>query len=82
MFCKAPKNGLLDRVLYKCFIIIIIIITCISFFTTFRKAEIEARIRKRVALEEKAFRLVEKLLESPISKEFLIEAVCIITCNL
>ena len=28
MSCKAPKNGLLDRALYQCFIIIIMIYYC------------------------------------------------------
>ncbi|KAK2145427.1 hypothetical protein LSH36_682g01061 [Paralvinella palmiformis] len=41
---------------------------------TNKRAEIEERIRRRVAFEEKAFRLVERLLENPISEEFLIEA--------
>ena len=36
----------------------------------------EAKIRRRVALEEKAFRLVERLLDNPVTEELLLEAVC------
>ncbi len=41
----------------------------------FRKAELELKIRKRVACEEKAHRIVERLLDNPIETEFLIDCV-------
>jgi hypothetical protein len=44
---------------------------------TEKKKLLEAKIRKQVACEEKAFRVVERLIENPISEEFLIDAVYI-----
>ena len=35
----------------------------------------ELKIRKRVALEEKAHRIVERLLDNPVVPEFLIDCV-------
>ena len=40
-----------------------------------RKEELEAKIRKRVALEEKAFRIVESFLDGPVNEEDLTDAV-------
>lgn len=41
---------------------------------TEKKKLLEAKIRKQVACEEKAFRVVERLIENPISEEFLLDA--------
>jgi phosphoribosylformylglycinamidine (FGAM) synthase PurS component len=38
-------------------------------------SELEKKIRKQVACEERAHRLVEQLLENPITEQFLIQAV-------
>ena len=40
-----------------------------------RKSELETKIRRQVACEERAHRLVEQLLENPVSENFLMEAV-------
>ncbi|XP_006821462.1 uncharacterized protein LOC102805738 [Saccoglossus kowalevskii] len=44
-----------------------------------RKASLEAKIRKQVACEERAFRIVEKLLDNPITEEYLIDCAKFIT---
>ncbi len=41
----------------------------------FRKAELELKIRKRVACEEKAHWIVERLLDNPIEAEFFTDCV-------
>lgn len=38
-----------------------------------RLADIEKRIRRRITLEEKAFRIVEQLLDNPIEEEYLLD---------
>ncbi|KAK3604385.1 hypothetical protein CHS0354_011871 [Potamilus streckersoni] len=43
------------------------------------KAEIERRARKQVSCEEKAFRIVERLLDNPITEEFLTDVAHYIT---
>lgn len=40
-----------------------------------KKKLLEAKIRKQVASEEKAFRIVERLIENPITEEFLKDSV-------
>ena len=42
-----------------------------------RRAELELKIRRRVALEEKAHRIVERLLNNPIQPDFMIDCVSI-----
>ncbi|XP_064616983.1 putative RNA polymerase II subunit B1 CTD phosphatase Rpap2 [Liolophura sinensis] len=44
-----------------------------------RKAELEAKIRKRVAYEERAFRIVEKLLDNTVTSEYLADCGLYIT---
>ena len=40
-------------------------------------SELEKKIRRQVACEERAFRIVEQLLENPIAEKFLTDAVCV-----
>lgn len=40
-----------------------------------KKELLEAKIRHQVACEEKAFRIVERLIENPVAEDFLIDAV-------
>ena len=44
-------------------------------FIVFRREELERAIRHRVGCEEKAFRIVERLLDNPIEDDFLIDCV-------
>ncbi len=46
-----------------------------------RKAELELKIRKRVALEEKAHRIVERLVDNPISQDFLTDCVSFLSVS-
>lgn len=47
------------------------------YFFNFRKAELEAAVRKKIEFERKALRIVEQLLEENITEEFLKECVCV-----
>ena len=51
--------------------------TIFFFFFNFRKAELEAAMRKKIEFVRKALHIVEQLLEENISEEFLRECVCI-----
>lgn len=41
-----------------------------------KKAALETKIRKRVAAEEKAYRIVERFVDETVSEDFLKDAVC------
>ena len=43
--------------------------------TLYRLAETEKNIRRRVALDEKAFRIVEHLLDDTVDEDYLLDVV-------
>ena len=41
-----------------------------------RKTELRKKIEYQVACEERAFRIVERLIETPVTEQRLLDAVC------
>ena len=54
-------------------------LSCVNdfYFHDERRTELELKIRRRVALEEKAHRIVERLLDNPVQPDFMIDCVSV-----